>query len=174
MYEIDKEFSFEYGHRVHSQELDNVLSSDSECTCRHIHGHSGRVKVGLSGDELNKEGMVLDFNNLKFFKNFLDEALDHKTIIDINDPLIYLIIPDFQRFNRRNHFFYWTLDTSFINGINKEFYDSFTIVDFVPTSENFCKWLFDVAKKNLDPYNIKVAYVDFYETLKSHSRYSEE
>ena len=94
-YIIDKSFSFCYGHRVHSQRLDtNFTESGDAClACRHLHGHEGLVKVFLEAtdDNINikETGMVQDFKHLGWFKNFLDDTLDHKFIMDIKDPLLF-------------------------------------------------------------------------------------
>ena len=167
---IDKEFTFEYGHRVWNQSLDSTLSDNAECKCRFVHGHSGRVKVGLSGERL-LDGMVIDFNNLKFFKNWLDDVVDHKTIIDINDPLINVIIPDIKKMTLLDFFDYRTILPQ--EGLYNEFYGSFVIVDFVPTSENFAKWFHLIVEKHLINYPVKVEFIDFFETAKSHCRYQE-
>ena len=163
MYKIDKEFNFEYAHRVWNQSLDEDLSNNSECKCRFIHGHSGKIKIGLKADSL-KGGMVTDFNNLKWFKKWLDDVLDHKTIIDINDPLFdYFVDPRLDLLTYRSH----SIVDIDPNDALYEAYGSYVVIDFVPTSENFCKWIFDLVK----PVMSELAYVDFYETAKSHSRY---
>ena len=85
-YSIDKTFEFEYGHRVWSQTLNKAFSLDDKCICRHLHGHHGIVKIHLKADEL-KDGMVTDFKHLNCIKKFIDDVLDHKFLIDKNDPL---------------------------------------------------------------------------------------
>lgn len=84
---IDKQFDFCYGHRVWSQKLnaDYCESGDASCKCRHPHGHQGHVHIFLEGDTLER-GMVTDFKHLGWMKNFLDDHLDHKFILDRNDP----------------------------------------------------------------------------------------
>jgi len=86
---IDKSFDWCYGHRVWSQELNAEFTADEgTClACRHLHGHQGKLKVMLEGDELER-GMVTDFKHLGWMKNFIDDVLDHKFIMYINDPLI--------------------------------------------------------------------------------------
>lgn len=100
---IDKSFSFCYGHRVHNQRLNTKFteSGDACLACRHLHGHEGLVKVFLEEDldfsgelkegkpisNVEKTGMVTDFKHLGWFKNFLDDTLDHKFIMDLRDPL---------------------------------------------------------------------------------------
>ena len=86
MHQIDKTFTFEYGHRVHSQVLDSKYSIDTACACRRAHGHSGKIKIGLEASELVR-GMVTDFKHLNIIKKIVDDYFDHKFIIDINDPL---------------------------------------------------------------------------------------
>lgn len=90
---IDKQFSFCYGHRVWSQELigDYCETGDACCKCRHLHGHEGLVHVFLEGEELER-GMVTDFKHLGWLKNYLDDNLDHKFIVDRNDPWFEQII----------------------------------------------------------------------------------
>lgn len=84
---IDKQFDFCYGHRVWSQLLneDFCAAGDSSCKCRHPHGHQGHVHIFLESDVLER-GMVTDFKHLGWMKNFLDDHLDHKFILDRNDP----------------------------------------------------------------------------------------
>ena len=83
---IDKSFDYCYGHRVWSQTLDPKYSLDSCLACRHLHGHQGKVKLFLGANNL-KHGMVTDFKHTNIFKKWLDDTLDHKFIIDMNDPL---------------------------------------------------------------------------------------
>ena len=86
VWKIDKQFSFCYGHRVWSQKLHGEYceSGDTSCKCRHIHGHEGLVHLFLEAGELER-GMVTDFKHLGWLKNFLDDNLDHKFIIDLNE-----------------------------------------------------------------------------------------
>ena len=96
MWEISKEFDFCYGHRVWSQSLNVEFSLDSCLMCRHLHGHQGKVIVYLKSDTL-KSGMVTDFKHLNWFKKFLDDVIDHKFIIDINDPLFSTLLPNIDK-----------------------------------------------------------------------------
>jgi len=93
VWNIDKQFDFCYGHRVHNQKLDVEYSLDSCLVCRHLHGHQGKIKIHLECNvtpEKVAKGMVTDFKNLNFFKKWLDDTLDHKFIFDINDPLLFV------------------------------------------------------------------------------------
>lgn len=75
MYIISKEFRFEAAHRL-------LLNKDK---CNNIHGHNYKVIMSLKKDTLNKEGMVLDFNKLKWFQDWLNDCLDHSIILNRED-----------------------------------------------------------------------------------------
>lgn len=214
---IDKQFSFCYGHRVWSQELhpDFCEKNDTQCKCRHLHGHEGLVHVFLEGTKLER-GMVTDFKHLGWLKNFLDSNLDHKFVLDINDPIFCKLLnvtsnrdtwdsdiglasglhyrdnamwvdvideDDMTKVYKSlrlvevkvpgtNHIVGWNLDVSELkDNAEKEVYEGYFLVNFVPTSENFCKWLFDAVSTKMAQIDVKVARVDWYETPKSRSSY---
>jgi 6-pyruvoyltetrahydropterin/6-carboxytetrahydropterin synthase len=52
-----------------------------------------------------------------------------------------------------------------------EYYESFFIVDFIPTSENLSKWVFDLVEPKMARIGVKVGEVEWWETPKSCSRY---
>jgi len=192
---IDKSFSFCYGHRVHNQRLDTKFteSGDACLACRHLHGHEGLVKVFLEeskdGSNIKDTGMVTDFKHLGWFKNFLDDVLDHKFIMDLQDPLFSIefslcksltneiniikmnegyFIPDLTEIRK-------ILDESDILEARKdaifEKYEGAIFVDFVPTSENLSAWLLKIVQekmKNLK--NVRVKAIEYWETPKSHCR----
>ena len=68
----------------------------------------------------------------------------------------------------------YNLDVSLLSGPEEEFYEGFFIVDFLPTSENLSKYLYDVAHAKMSKIDVKVARVDWFETPKSRSSYSGE
>ena len=195
MWRIDKQFSFCYGHRVWSQELhsDYCENFDDQCKCRHLHGHEGLVHIFLEGENLTK-GMVTDFKHLGWLKTFLDDTLDHKFIIDRHDPIFQKImniahpinstsqslvtVDDHQLFFQNitipgsHDVVACRLNTDTLDSpLEQEFYQSFVIVDFVPTSENLSKWIFDIANVRMEKLGIKVSQVDWFETPKSRSTY---
>jgi 6-pyruvoyltetrahydropterin/6-carboxytetrahydropterin synthase len=173
-WEIDKEFHFEMGHRVWAQKLNHVeLSISTECACKHLHGHSYSIKVFLGSDTLDHSEMVTDFKNLNFMKQFVDDVLDHKFMIDINDPNFDMItashlpeIADFKNFTNLG-----SLDWVGLTEGEQLHYNSFVLVDFVPTSENICKYLFEYAQSRIGDV-AKVTAVELWETKKSHCRYT--
>ena len=185
-WEISKSFDFCFGHRVHNQMLNAEYSLDSCTACRHLHGHQGTVVVTLSSEEL-RNGMVTDFKHLNWFKKWLDEVLDHKFIMDINDPLLVHEIPHLFDGHRdlKRHFLkfhgsnYYTLllekfEVLKYDPVLAEKYEGMVLVNFVPTSENLSNWLFDVLKDKMRKIEgvIIVKKVEFYETPKSKSVYA--
>lgn len=184
-YSIDKQFDFCYGHRVHNQELDADLSVDGKCKCRHLHGHNGRLKIGLQSFELER-GMVTDFKNLECIKVLVDEILDHKFIIDINDPLFMELTKCPEDFIIWDEYGLGRISREFIDAHEKalsnnptmaraqrDLMEGYVIVDFVPTSENLCKKFAEIADTRLSKITggrVKVSYVDYWETDKSHCR----
>lgn len=180
---IDKSFDFCYGHRVWSQELNTEFTGmDGAClACRHLHGHQGKLKIFLEADILTS-GMVTDFKHLGWMKDFIDKVLDHKFIMDINDPLVTHECPeyvddsknlDLSKFQFHDEG-YWTPNLrNLLIGVNSaivEKYDGMVLVDFVPTSENLTAWLLSIAQIKMAKLGIKVVSCEFWETPKSHCR----
>ena len=195
---IDKSFDYCYGHRVWSQTLDPKYSLDSCLACRHLHGHQGKVKLFLGANNL-KHGMVTDFKHTNIFKKWLDDTLDHKFIIDMNDPLFEDLAGDLCLSEKNKRTFddlMVTVNTEYnfaipdleqLMALNVwdelrddqkqaifEKYEGIIIVDFIPTSENICKFIYEVANKMLKGLGIDVVAVEYWETPKSHCRYQPE
>ncbi|MFC1576502.1 6-carboxytetrahydropterin synthase QueD [Candidatus Omnitrophota bacterium] len=51
--------------------------------CEALHGHNWKVEVSLSGDTLNKHGMIMDFTDLKESLKKVLSSLDHKYLNDL-------------------------------------------------------------------------------------------
>lgn len=196
---IDKSFSFCYGHRVHNQRLDTKFT-ESGCAClacRHLHGHEGLVKVFLEEDtdstNVQDTGMVTDFKHLGWFKNFLDDTLDHKFIMDIQDPLFadeFALVshggaPHMKSLIEKAEGYY-VPNLDIVNEYNVKVHGAFNMpkqsaiyekyegaifVDFVPTSENLAAWLLRVVQQKMkDLPGVRVKAVEYWETPKSHCR----
>lgn len=180
---IDKVIGeFDYSHRVWLQELDENLSCGSQCKCRFHHGHRGKVIAYLEASELTGDSeMVIDFNDLKIMTHWIDKVLDHKCILDFNDPLF-------------EDTFYHFLDSEgkvkdifeeFPEGYSKvrpeiykdmpshfqEKYESYVMVNFAPTSENLSKWMYEVLTTKIKSAGIKVHKIEWFETPKSRATY---
>jgi 6-pyruvoyltetrahydropterin/6-carboxytetrahydropterin synthase len=132
--------------------------------------------------------MVTDFLHLSWLKKFFDDAVDHKFIIDINDPLFNTMIGDLHRKNLQgvyvpetDHIAGYVLDIEkmhmagdiFSATSQYEYFESFFIVDFIPTSENLSKWVYDLVTPKMAKLDVTVGEVEWWETPKSCSRYSE-
>jgi len=169
---IDKEFSWEGGHRVWAQKLDRPdLSISTDCACKHLHGHSYTIKVFLGADRLDDSSMVTDFKNLNFMKQFVDDVLDHKFMIDINDPNFEIITGVNPKVVEKAENFDFLID--YVDSADPNIqlhYQSFVLVNFVPTSENICKYLKIYAQSMIDDV-AKVVALELWETKKSHCKY---
>jgi 6-pyruvoyltetrahydropterin/6-carboxytetrahydropterin synthase len=181
---IDKSFDFCYGHRVWSQELDRDYALDECLMCRHLHGHQGQLRIFLSARRLER-GMVTDFKHLNWFKEWLDATLDHKFILDRNDPLFFDLMShycDLQGAMEVSKFFahpegHWTPRLELLEGLPDallEKYEGMVVVDFVPTSENLTAWFLEIVRERMTPLGVTVEAVEFWETPKSHCRVTGE
>jgi 6-pyruvoyltetrahydropterin/6-carboxytetrahydropterin synthase len=172
---ISKDFNFCYGHRVFTQELNPEYSLDTACKCRHYHGHEGLIRISLEAKKLNN-GMVTDFKHLNWFKKWLDDELDHKFIMSLQDPLMPHDVPLATKENMARHEAgHYTVNPSVYYNLEtclKEKYEGMVFVDFVPTSENLSRWLFEYVEQKMSKINVKTLSVQFYETPKSQSIYT--
>ena len=132
---VTKEFRFEGAHAL----------LDYDGKCRHIHGHSYRLFITISGvPELSKShpksGMVLDFNDLKkIVNNFIIEPFDHALLLRNGSPLTEEI---------------------------SQSYQNVVVVDFQPTSENLTIHFANILREQL-PRHLKLRSVKLYETSTS-------
>lgn len=183
---IDKTLEFCYGHRVWTQKLDVEFSIDASCKCRYLHGHQAKVQIFLESKKLNDQGMVTDFKHLGWAKQFFDEYIDHKFILDINDPLFKRMIAigpsaDFDNCTKKvfipgtTHLVGWVIATEKLalanDGPQREYLDGFFLVDFVPTSENLSAWTHGLIQIKMDKLGVKISRVDWWETPKSRATY---
>ncbi|MBM3286244.1 MAG: 6-carboxytetrahydropterin synthase [Candidatus Eisenbacteria bacterium] len=79
MFEITREVSFSYGHRL--------LGHEGKCA--RLHGHNGRLRVALAAERLGPTGMVVDFGAVKgIVRDWLAETLDHRLVLRERDPAV--------------------------------------------------------------------------------------
>lgn len=176
---IDKTFECCYGHRVWTQTLNGEYSDNLKCACRHRHGHEGKIQVFLTGQNLDNTGMITDFRHLEWLKKFINTYIDHRFIVDINDPALGELIGVDKKFipvTLPGHTDYqvgYTIDLTGvdINSTRYELDEGVLVVNFVPTSENLSKWLADFADFKMKNLNVAVSRVDWWETPKSRSTY---
>ncbi len=160
MHKISKSFEFDFGHRVWNQKLKPELAGTSLNKCRFLHGHRGKVVIELKSETL-KDGMVMDFNELNFFKEFLDRYIDHKFLVDENDPSIGL--------QNVNLMLNESEDGFKTEASEDEIDASFVYVPFCPTAENISKWFYEILVNKLGTI---VNSVTFYETPKAKATYT--
>jgi 6-pyruvoyltetrahydropterin/6-carboxytetrahydropterin synthase len=127
-YIITKEFRFEAAHRL----LKNYSGK-----CTNNHGHSWMVKLHLEGSNLDEKDMLIDFQELKALKTWVDDKLDHATLLWENDPMREYIQSSGQRL--------------FITKKN-------------PTSEHIAEVILTEAIRLFENSRIKVACVEVNET----------
>ncbi len=73
MYQISVKSEFSAAHNLR----------EYKGKCENLHGHNWNVEVSVESDSLNKEGMVVDFIELKKAVNELLDNLDHKYINEV-------------------------------------------------------------------------------------------
>jgi len=73
---IAREFWFSMGHTLHAY----------NGKCANLHGHNYRLVVSVYTDELDAQGMVLDFGDLKdIVSSVIDRDYDHRFLINEKD-----------------------------------------------------------------------------------------
>jgi 6-pyruvoyltetrahydropterin/6-carboxytetrahydropterin synthase len=130
--------------------------------------------------------MVVDFKEIGWLKDFIDDIVDHKFIIARHDPMFDQLVtgvyevacgvePKFEPIfvdmckvvGHSVNMDHVPADTS-----EYETLEGFTIVDFVPTSENLAKWIYDIVAAKMSQFNhVKVTCIEWSETPKSIARY---
>ena len=126
---ITKQFKMEVAHRL--------VSSYSK-RCQSVHGHSYLMEVTLESEQLNGDGMVMDFGEVKDKMNHFFDAFDHSYIIYKND----ITLPLFKQ----------------IEGL---IHNRMMVVDYNPTAENMAYHIFRAMVEN----NLPVSSVRVQETL---------
>lgn len=131
MYSISKTFTFCYGHR---------LIGDSG-RCRNLHGHTAKATFTLEGNELDKNGMVVHFDDLKgTIGKWIGDNLDHTLILSKDDP---------------------------VGKILDDAGERILSLPFNPTAENLAKMLFEKARE----FGLPVMRVDVWESETARASY---
>ena len=140
---ITKEFSFEMAHALYGY----------DGPCKNIHGHSYRMSVTVIGQPIKnpshvKQGMVMDFTDLKAIVKPIIERLDHATILNAESP--------HKELSEKNLLF-----------------EKLVLVNYQPTCENM---LVDIATqiKTQLPENIELHHLRLQETATSYAEWFAE
>ncbi len=89
MYTITKEVYFCYGHRL----------MNHPGKCRNLHGHSVKASITIMADQLNDQGMVCDFADIKdCAEKYIDQQLDHNFLLHKDDAIIPILEQQNERF----------------------------------------------------------------------------
>jgi len=73
MFEVNVESNFSAAHRLRGY----------KGRCENMHGHNWKVKAVVGSQNLDKQGMVMDFTILKKAMNKILTRLDHKVLNDL-------------------------------------------------------------------------------------------
>lgn len=74
-YTITKQFTFSASHQL------SGLSPVHPCA--RLHGHNYRVEIVLQSNILDGVGFIVDYGELKPFKEYIDNKLDHRHLNDV-------------------------------------------------------------------------------------------
>lgn len=131
MFQVSREFNFCYGHRL----------MDHQGKCKHLHGHNARVIATFESEDLDSQGMVLDFNKIKqIIDGWIEEKLDHRMILRRDDPAV-----------------------SALEKLGEPLY----LIDSNPTAENIARLIFEKAATA----GLPVVEVRVWETPNCHATY---
>ena len=75
MFTISKQFHFSASHIIEGV--------PKEHPCSRLHGHNYVVEIVLAAETLDAVGFVVDYNELKTFKQMIDRELDHRHLNDV-------------------------------------------------------------------------------------------
>lgn len=74
---ITTEFTFDCAHRLDGYKGD----------CSNLHGHTYKLQVDIARQTASRDGMVVDFKEIKaFIKRYLQKTFDHTTLLWIQAP----------------------------------------------------------------------------------------
>ena len=134
MFTISRQFVFCYGHRL----VHHIGK------CANLHGHNGVVKIGLRNDQLNPQGMVADFIDVKnTIGEWIETTLDHRLILQESDPLVDVL---------------------------QKHGEVVLILPVEPTAENLAKLIYEKAEE----FGLPIYSVAFWETEKCGAEYNKK
>lgn len=140
---ITKEFSFEMAHALYGY----------DGPCKNVHGHSYKLVVTVVGSPISdttnpKQGMIMDFTDLKVIVKPIVEELDHATILNANSA--------HKQLAEKNDLF-----------------DKLVLVAYQPTCENM---LIDIAQRIQIqlPLTVKLHHLKLQETPTSYAEWFAE
>ena len=134
MYTVTKELYFCYGHRL----------MNHGGKCRHLHGHSVKASITIEAPQLNDDGMVCDFAEIRdAAETYINQELDHNLLLHQDDPLIPALKAGGERFRALTEH---------------------------PTAEVLAKEIYEAVKKS----GLSIREVTLWETASSYATYRPE
>ena len=132
MISATKIFHFEMAHAL----------TDHPGACRNLHGHSYEMHVSVTAPELNSQGMIIDFGDIKrLVKEHILDLFDHALTLKRGTPLAQ------------------TMDS----------YDGKMVWLYVePTAENLAQEFADILTEVFTPLGITLSHIKLYETPTSY------
>ena len=165
MYSIRRSIDIGFSHHIRGH----------RGACINLHGHTWKFEVGLMASDLDKEGFVVDFGELK--KRVLiptHSLLDHS--LALGETMFLEVEPELTKIGKA--FLASRVDVhgeemppdltkTVLPGARNEFPGGMkvTVFDFSPTSERLSKWLYEFAVERLEGQRVRVEYGRIYETL---------
>ncbi len=111
MYAVTQEIQFCYGHRL--------LGHPGKCA--RLHGHNGTARLKLLAENLDAQGMVVDFDLLATrIGAWIAETLDHRMLLHRGDPAAVALA---------------------------QIGEPLLTLNFHPTAENLAKMIYEEAKR---------------------------
>jgi 6-pyruvoyltetrahydropterin/6-carboxytetrahydropterin synthase len=144
MINVTKEFEWDMAHR-----LENY-----DGQCNNVHGHRYRMLVTFArNDEDVKDGMVLDFKELKSIVKPVIDVLDHSFVYNINDK-------DSKK-----------IASFMFKTINQKLFH----FEFRTTAENMAKWFYQELNQSLKAAkkDYKCTKIVLFETPTCFAKYKE-
>lgn len=159
MFTIKKEFNWSMGHRLRKH----------GSKCFHPHGHEYRAIIEFEAFDLDAQGMVVDFGEMKDIVKPILDALDHAFMYHYDDTIM------FNFFQAVTHAYNETLlgkdSVVFLGGtvFKSELPKNFKTVqvDFEPTAENIAQYIYLTVREKTP----RITSVEVFETYTSSAKY---
>ncbi len=164
VYRIRKSIDVDFAHHVRGH----------AGACIHVHGHTWKLEVDLEAGELDAQGFVVDFSELKNeVLKPCHRLLDHS--LALGEATYAEVESDLERMGERLLASRSSeaaarapkLEPVRLQGAENRFPGGMklAVFPFAPTSERLAQWLFELADARLGGGRVRVACGRVYETL---------
>jgi 6-pyruvoyltetrahydropterin/6-carboxytetrahydropterin synthase len=87
--------------------------------CSFIHGHNWSFKFTFTCEELDEKGFVVDFGDLKFIRQWLNDNLDHAYVYNANDSKTTQLLQEYPELFKG-----YAVESCSAEGLAKHVYES--------------------------------------------------